>query len=112
MTTVFSTNEKYVLSAHGTWILDSSGSVSGAKGDKWEPFTYSDFTTEQLTALKGSKGGKGDVCLNGDLGSKGDAGLGVKSISFVKNAEGGIVSGIVTFSNNTTSAITITESTI
>lgn len=32
----------------------------GVKGDKGDPFTYSDFTPEQLAALKGEKGDKGD----------------------------------------------------
>lgn len=31
-----------------------------AKGDKGDPFTYDDFTPEQLAALKGEKGDKGD----------------------------------------------------
>ena len=32
----------------------------GEKGDKGDPFTYSDFTQEQLFLLKGEKGEKGD----------------------------------------------------
>lgn len=32
----------------------------GEVGDKGEPFTYSDFTIEQLTELKGETGEKGD----------------------------------------------------
>lgn len=31
----------------------------GAKGDKGDPFTYEDFTEDQLAALKGEKGDKG-----------------------------------------------------
>ena len=31
----------------------------GEKGDKGEPFTYDDFTTEQLASLKGEKGDNG-----------------------------------------------------
>lgn len=33
-----------------------SGKIPTVKGDKGEPFTYSDFTQEQLDALKGSDG--------------------------------------------------------
>ena len=33
--------------------LSGSGAL---KGDKGDPFTYNDFTTEQLEALKGDKG--------------------------------------------------------
>ena len=43
--------------------------TKGDKGEKGDPFTYSDFTSEQLTALKGAKGDKGD---KGDTGAKGD----------------------------------------
>ena len=43
----------------------------GPKGDKGDPFTYNDFTAEQLAALKGEKGDKGDT---GDVGPQGPAG--------------------------------------
>ena len=33
----------------------------GDKGDKGDPFTYEDFTPEQLAELKGEKGDKGDT---------------------------------------------------
>ena len=46
--------------------LQYNGSDVGLKGDKGDPFTYSDFTAEQLAALKGAKGDKGD---KGDPGS-------------------------------------------
>ena len=36
--------------------LQYNGSDVGLKGDKGDPFTYSDFTAEQLAALKGEKG--------------------------------------------------------
>ena len=35
--------------------------ATGATGPKGDPFTYSDFTPEQLAALKGEKGDKGDT---------------------------------------------------
>lgn len=43
----------------------------GEKGDKGDPFTYNDFTPEQLAALKGDKGDTGE---KGDKGEKGDTG--------------------------------------
>ena len=55
----------------------------GEKGDKGDAFIYSDFTAEQLAALKGEKGDtgaqgpkgdKGDTGPQGDVGPKGDTG--------------------------------------
>ena len=55
----------------------------GEKGDKGDAFTYSDFTAEQLAALKGDKGDtgsqgpkgdKGDTGSQGPKGDKGDTG--------------------------------------
>ena len=48
--------------------------ATGAKGDKGDPFTYADFTSEQLAALKGAKGDKGDPGATGAKGDKGDTG--------------------------------------
>lgn len=48
--------------------IDGSDGIDGEKGD---PFTYEDFTPEQLEALKGPKGDKGD---KGETGQKGDTG--------------------------------------
>ena len=44
----------------------------GPKGDKGDPFTYEDFTAEQLASLKGEKGDKGD---KGDTGEQGLQGI-------------------------------------
>ena len=52
----------------------------GQKGDKGDPFTYNDFTAEQLAALKGPKGDQGiqgvagSQGLQGQPGPKGDTG--------------------------------------
>ena len=48
--------------------------LQGPKGDKGDPFTYADFTVEQLAGLKGEKGDKGDTGLQGPKGDKGDPG--------------------------------------
>ena len=54
--------------------------AQGVKGDKGDPFTYEDFTAEQLAALKGEKGNtgpqgpKGDTGDTGPQGPKGDTG--------------------------------------
>ena len=56
---------------------------TGEQGPKGEPFKYTDFTEEQLAALKGERGLKGDPFTYNDFtaeqlaalkGSKGDAG--------------------------------------
>jgi hypothetical protein len=46
----------------------------GDKGDKGNPFTYSDFTSEQLAGLKGEQGIQGVQGPKGDKGDKGDTG--------------------------------------
>lgn len=46
----------------------------GDKGDKGDAFTYSDFTAEQLAALKGEKGDTGPQGLKGDTGDIGPQG--------------------------------------
>lgn len=48
--------------------------AAGVKGDKGDPFTYADFTAEQLAALKGPKGDKGDTGLQGEAGPQGPKG--------------------------------------
>lgn len=46
----------------------------GEKGDKGDAFTYSDFTAEQLAALKGEKGDTGAQGPKGDTGAQGPQG--------------------------------------
>lgn len=41
----------------------------GEKGDKGEPFTYADFTPEQLLSLKGEKGERGEQGEKGNDGT-------------------------------------------
>lgn len=43
----------------------------------------------------------------GPKGVKGDAGLGVKSIALTTDADGKITAGTLTFTNDTTAAITV-----
>ena len=46
----------------------------GEKGEKGDPFTYADFTAEQIAALKGEKGDKGDTGAQGPQGIQGEQG--------------------------------------
>lgn len=50
-------------------------SLATIKGDKWEPFKYSDFTTEQINSLK----------------VKWDTGVGINNITSVKNEKTNII---------------------
>lgn len=47
----------------------------GDKGDTGAPFTYEDFTEEQLASLKGEKGDKGDQGAQGIQGIQGVQGV-------------------------------------
>ena len=44
---------------YSDFTQDQLNALKGPKGDKGEPFRYSDFTVEQLAALKGPKGDPG-----------------------------------------------------
>lgn len=63
-----------------TGQLDGPKGDKGDKGDpgepgpKGDPFTYNDFTPEQLANLVGPKGDKGDPGVPGEPGPKGDPG--------------------------------------
>ena len=46
-------------------------SLNGKDGDKGDPFTYEDFTPEQLAALKGKDGVDGQDGKNGEDGQDG-----------------------------------------
>ena len=48
--------------------------LQGVPGEKGDPFTYADFTAEQLAALKGPKGEKGDTGEQGPQGPQGETG--------------------------------------
>ena len=65
--------------ADGEWLKVGDGvtpwsSLPYKKGPKGDPFTYSDFTPEQLAALKGEKGDTGAQGVQGIQGEKGDKG--------------------------------------
>lgn len=47
----------------------------GPKGDTGEPFTYEDFTPEQLESLKGPKGDTGPQGPQGEVGPQGEQGI-------------------------------------
>ena len=49
--------------------------IQGPAGPKGDAFTYSDFTPEQLNALKGPKGDQGDKGATGERGPQGEQGI-------------------------------------
>lgn len=73
-----------------------------------------------LVSLKGLKGDTGDAGpagavgpagaagAKGDTGDAGKDGLGVKSLALTKDANGQVNGGTVTFTDNTTAAVTVT----
>jgi len=48
--------------------------AQGEQGPKGDPFTYEDFTPEQLEGLRGPKGDTGETGPQGEKGDKGDTG--------------------------------------
>lgn len=63
--------------------------LPGNAGEKGDPFKYSDFTEEQLAALKGPKGEKGDTGEQGIQGPQGPKGeTGEKGEQGVKGEQG------------------------
>ena len=63
-------------SAYDEWLeLGNTGTVEDFLNSmRGEPFTYEDFTPEQLAALKGPKGDKGDKGDRGEQGIQGEKG--------------------------------------
>lgn len=77
---------------------------AGPKGDKGDP---------GVAGAKGDKGDPGAAGPKGEPGAKGatgSAGKGVKSLSLTTNGEGKVTGGTLTFSDDTTSPVTVTTS--
>lgn len=55
-------------------VRNGQQGATGPQGEKGDPFTYADFTAEQLAALKGPKGDKGDTGEQGPQGPQGETG--------------------------------------
>ena len=81
----------------GEWLKVGDGvtawnSLPYKKGPKGDPFTYSDFTPEQLAALKGEKGdtgAQGVQGIQGIQGEKGDTGeQGIQGVQGLKGDKG------------------------
>ena len=60
--------EKGEKGERGEQGLPGNDGAKGDKGDKGDAFKYSDFTEEQLAALKGPNGEQGDIGLTGPQG--------------------------------------------
>jgi len=80
----------WIIGSDLYWYKDGVKTEYYSKGYKGDPFLYSDFTIEQLAALKGDPG---------------------KSISSIEktNTEGLVDTYTVTYSDNTTSTFTVTN---
>ena len=90
-------------------------SARGEKGEKGDPFTFEDFTQEQLDSLKGEKGDPftyedfTEEQLEALIGPQGEAGVGVRSFiqSFKSNADGGPNIYILTLTDGRQFQITV-----
>ena len=90
-------------------------SARGEKGEKGDPFTFEDFTQEQLDSLKGEKGDPFTYAdfteeqLEALIGPQGEAGVGVRSFiqSFKSNADGGPNIYILTLTDGRQFQITV-----
>ncbi len=69
---------------------------AGPKGEKGDP------------GVQGQAGAKGETGAAGAKGDKGDAGKGVKSIALTTDSSGKVNGGTVTFTDSSTSPITVT----
>ena len=77
ITTPHDTNSPATADAVKSYVDSQISTVEltpGPKGDKGDPFTYADFTPEQLAGLKGPKGDTGEQGPQGLQGPKGDTG--------------------------------------
>ena len=87
-------NTPYIGENGNWWIagIDTRVNANGIKGDKGDPFLYSDFTPEQLEALK----------------VKGDTGRGISSIDLT-STNGKIKTYTITFTDDTTTTFTVID---
>lgn len=56
----------HIGEAVAQFIAEHKDELKGDRGEKGDPFTYSDFTPEQLASLKGEKGDRGERGEKGD----------------------------------------------
>ncbi len=65
-------NKEVILaSANCEKVINLSETVESMKGEKGDPFTYEDFTAEQLESLRGPQGLKGENGVQGPQGIPG-----------------------------------------
>lgn len=134
-TTVVLTNGKDgatgATGANGKDGKDGTNGKDGATGatgksayQSWLDLGNTGTEAEFIASLKGDKGDKGDTGANGTNGKDGAAGsagtngkdgaagvdgVGVQSIELIVDAEGKVTGGTAYFTDNTSSAITITQ---
>ena len=85
---------------------------TGPAGPKGDAFTYSDFTPEQLNALKGPKGDQGDKGDTGERGPQGEQGIqGIQGPAGTDGTPAGFGEIVATVDNSTgTPNVTVTTS--
>lgn len=89
----------YTTGDHTSFVVKNGS--KGSKGEKGDPFTYDDFTPEQLAALTGPQGPAGPQGIQGKKGDTGARGVGITSISQTKGSNGGGGENIITMELST-----------
>ncbi len=100
-----------LITAERLNALEEGVAEPGPKGDKGEPGAAGpkgDKGDPGAAGPKGDKGEPGAAGAKGDKGEPGAAGKGIKSLALTTNGEGKVTGGTLTFSDNTTSPITVT----
>ena len=100
-----------LITAERLNALEEGAAEPGPKGDKGEPGAAGpkgDKGDPGAAGPKGDKGEPGAAGAKGDKGEPGAAGKGIKSLALTTNGEGKVTGGTLTFSDNTTSPITVT----
>ena len=105
--------EQGEIGPQGEQGIQGKAGENGQQGPKGDPFTYSDFTEEQLAALKGPKGDKGDagaVGPQGPAGEKGATGATGPAGASGKDGTSATITGATATVDNTTGtpAVTVT----
>ena len=104
LTAIPQTIDDALAEAKASGEFDGPQGPQGEKGDQGDPFTYDDFTPEQLAGLVGPKGDKGDTGATGQTGPAGPSGADGFSPTAGVSKQGKIATITIVDKNGTTTA--------